>query len=347
MTDTRRSLEPDNEHVSHLLSPYLDGQVEEDERLQVERHLRTCSACRTELAQLRLIVGTMHAMPAMEPPRSFVLTPEMVQRRSWLSLWSTYSPAVAALAAVLLLALLFADVRLLQEPELALAPAVPEMVSQEAAAPAPEWDEANEPLAQPAAAAPLAPEATVAPAAVAPAQPAEAPEAPREPAPVEETEVAMLSAAGAAANDAAQASQSVEGPDAPVSATAVPADRRGLGSAPFPGGAEAGAQPSSEGESVESLEHEASGVAQSYALEAAPEDTPEGAPLAKQAEPQAEPALMDSPAPEEAARVSVAAEPGPLEWVLRAAEVAAVLVLAVALGTWGARLISQRRAAGR
>ena len=178
MTDTRRSLEPDNEHVSHLLSPYLDGQVEEDERLQVERHLRTCSACRTELAQLRLIVGTMHAMPAMEPPRSFVLTPEMVQRRSWLSLWSTYSPAVAALAAVLLLALLFADVRLLQEPELALAPAVPEMVSQEAAAPAPEWDEANEPLAQPAAAAPLAPEATVAPAAVAPAQPADAPPRP-------------------------------------------------------------------------------------------------------------------------------------------------------------------------
>ncbi|MBC7294317.1 MAG: zf-HC2 domain-containing protein, partial [Thermoleophilia bacterium] len=114
MANTRPFPTPDAQHVSHLLSSYLDGQVEEGERVLVERHLATCPVCRLELEQLQLIVNAMRATPLAEPTRSFALTPDMVRRRSWLSLWTRYSPAVAAIAGMLLVALLSVDLLLVQ-----------------------------------------------------------------------------------------------------------------------------------------------------------------------------------------------------------------------------------------
>ena len=63
------------EHVTKLLSPYMDGQVTARQRHLVEAHLAVCGACRRELAELRATVDTLRCLPAYVPPRSFALGP--------------------------------------------------------------------------------------------------------------------------------------------------------------------------------------------------------------------------------------------------------------------------------
>ena len=59
--------------IRESLSSYVDGEVTEAERLQVERHLETCADCRAEADSLRSLVGLLRRMPEIEPPRSFTL----------------------------------------------------------------------------------------------------------------------------------------------------------------------------------------------------------------------------------------------------------------------------------
>ena len=59
--------------IRESLSSYVDGEVTEAERLQVERHLETCADCRAEADSLRSLVGLLRRMPEIEPPRSFAL----------------------------------------------------------------------------------------------------------------------------------------------------------------------------------------------------------------------------------------------------------------------------------
>ena len=59
--------------IRENLSSYVDGEVTEAERLQVERHLETCADCRAEADSLRSLVGLLRRMPEIEPPRSFAL----------------------------------------------------------------------------------------------------------------------------------------------------------------------------------------------------------------------------------------------------------------------------------
>ena len=59
--------------IRESLSAYVDGEVTEAERLQVERHLETCADCRAEADSLRSLVGLLRRMPEIEPPRSFTL----------------------------------------------------------------------------------------------------------------------------------------------------------------------------------------------------------------------------------------------------------------------------------
>jgi anti-sigma factor RsiW len=64
------------------LSPYLDGALDPAERASLERHLSTCEACRAELDELRLTVAATRELPEVDAPRSFALTPQMLERRS-------------------------------------------------------------------------------------------------------------------------------------------------------------------------------------------------------------------------------------------------------------------------
>ncbi len=62
-----------HQRIRESLSSYVDGEVTDAERLQVERHLETCADCRAEADSLRSIVGLLRRMPEIEPPRSFAL----------------------------------------------------------------------------------------------------------------------------------------------------------------------------------------------------------------------------------------------------------------------------------
>lgn len=70
------------EHIRDaLLSAYLDDDVEDAEtRRMIEHHLRDCDVCRARLDELRLVVGLLGNLPSPMPPRSFHLTPEMLER---------------------------------------------------------------------------------------------------------------------------------------------------------------------------------------------------------------------------------------------------------------------------
>jgi Putative zinc-finger len=72
-----------NKHarIRDRLSPYLDGALSPAERTSLEGHLSTCEACYAELDELRLTAGATHELPEVEAPRSFALTPEMLEGR--------------------------------------------------------------------------------------------------------------------------------------------------------------------------------------------------------------------------------------------------------------------------
>ena len=64
------------------LSPYVDGQLSPDDRTALEKHLADCEICTTDLADLRATISAIGALGDAEPPRSFALTPQMLERRA-------------------------------------------------------------------------------------------------------------------------------------------------------------------------------------------------------------------------------------------------------------------------
>jgi anti-sigma factor RsiW len=68
------------EHVITVLSAYIDGALDAAERDSVRAHLAGCGACRAEHAELVATRAMLRAVPAMQAPRSFTLTPEMARK---------------------------------------------------------------------------------------------------------------------------------------------------------------------------------------------------------------------------------------------------------------------------
>ena len=64
-----------------LLSAYLDGELKPREARKVEARLRTDARWQREYNALKALVTTTHGLPQYKPPRSFILTPEMVGLR--------------------------------------------------------------------------------------------------------------------------------------------------------------------------------------------------------------------------------------------------------------------------
>jgi hypothetical protein len=61
------------------VSAYLDGELSERERSRFEAHAAGCEGCRRELAAQRELKTLLSGLPEVAAPRSFRLTPEMVE----------------------------------------------------------------------------------------------------------------------------------------------------------------------------------------------------------------------------------------------------------------------------
>jgi anti-sigma factor RsiW len=87
---------------------YVDGRLKESERLEVEKHLAACAACRLRVNEFRAVSGLLDELPMIEPSRAFDLrvharvAAEPVKQSWWA--WFTPSPRVAFAASMLLLA---------------------------------------------------------------------------------------------------------------------------------------------------------------------------------------------------------------------------------------------------
>ena len=70
------------QHDEHLtteqLSAFLDKQLAPQEQAAFDAHVSTCQECQGKLADLRLTVALVHALPQEEVPRSFVLPSRLV-----------------------------------------------------------------------------------------------------------------------------------------------------------------------------------------------------------------------------------------------------------------------------
>lgn len=94
------------DQIRELLSPYLDGEVTDAERIQVEQALAASPELQRELDTLRRTVAMVAALPVVAAPRPFTLTEAQVKpakpaRTGFLGLPGWFK-GVAALAATLL-----------------------------------------------------------------------------------------------------------------------------------------------------------------------------------------------------------------------------------------------------
>ena len=56
------------DEIAVLLSGYIDGELDNDERTQVEAHVAECSECRREVTELQQMAEVTDSMRFMEPP---------------------------------------------------------------------------------------------------------------------------------------------------------------------------------------------------------------------------------------------------------------------------------------
>lgn len=94
-----------------LLSGYLDGELDEQQKAQVEEHLRTCPACQEELAALRRMDEHVRDGVFEEPSREFFFTlnrrvmdkVRVAPRSRFFKLTPIFAPAAAALLILIIL----------------------------------------------------------------------------------------------------------------------------------------------------------------------------------------------------------------------------------------------------
>ncbi|MBI4297524.1 MAG: zf-HC2 domain-containing protein [Chloroflexi bacterium] len=86
-----------------LLSSYLDGRLTEGEAQKLEEHLQRCPGCTQEMEEVRKTVRLLRALPQVSLPRSFALTPAMLQLVGKPSPFRRYLTLATATSALLLM----------------------------------------------------------------------------------------------------------------------------------------------------------------------------------------------------------------------------------------------------
>jgi len=87
---------------------YVDGRLKEGERLEMEKHLVTCAACRVRVNEFRAVNVLLDELPTIEPSAAFDVRLQArvaaePAKQSWWA-WFAPSPRVAFAASMLLLA---------------------------------------------------------------------------------------------------------------------------------------------------------------------------------------------------------------------------------------------------
>jgi anti-sigma factor RsiW len=87
---------------------YVDGRLKKSERLEMEKHLAACAACRVRVNEFRAVNVLLDELPVIEPSAAFDIrmqarvAAEPVKQSWWA--WFAPSPRVVLAAAMLLLA---------------------------------------------------------------------------------------------------------------------------------------------------------------------------------------------------------------------------------------------------
>lgn len=87
---------------------YIDGRLKESERLDVEKHLASCGACKLRAQEFRAVSSLLDELPQIEPSEAFDLrvrarvAAEPVKQSWWA--WLSLSPRTAFAAVALALA---------------------------------------------------------------------------------------------------------------------------------------------------------------------------------------------------------------------------------------------------
>ena len=94
--------------IEKKIMGYVDGRVKEGERLEMEKHLETCAACRVRVNEFRAVNVLLDELPMIEPSAAFDIRMQArvaaePAKQSWWA-WFAPSPRVAFAASMLLLA---------------------------------------------------------------------------------------------------------------------------------------------------------------------------------------------------------------------------------------------------
>jgi anti-sigma factor RsiW len=87
---------------------YVDGRLNEGERLEVQKHLESCAVCRLRVHEFSAVSSLLDELPMIEPSPAFdarvhALVAAEPAKKSWWA-WTLPSPRVAFAASMLLVA---------------------------------------------------------------------------------------------------------------------------------------------------------------------------------------------------------------------------------------------------
>lgn len=102
---------------------FVDGRLKEGERLEMEKHLSTCAACRVRVNEFRAVNVLLDELPMIEPSAAFDIRMQArvtaePARQSWWA-WFAPTPRVAFVASMLLLATVWIGSRPGEHPVIA------------------------------------------------------------------------------------------------------------------------------------------------------------------------------------------------------------------------------------